>query len=117
MTSVPSTAQPAQPDPDYLRGLVLDSAALAAPNARVGVASSAPGANPVPMPLPLQAGSLRRDEPVTAGVDRGPGPGSEVMNLPTPDDPGVGAWRTARDAVQAVASAPGAPPTLRVLAG
>ena len=72
--------------------------------------------NPVPQPIPVTAGSLRPDEPVTAGVDRGPGPGSEVMALPTPEAPAVGQWRTARDAVASVASQPGAPPALRALA-
>jgi hypothetical protein len=79
-----------------------------------GDIGSAP--NPVPQPVPVTAGSLRPDEPVTAGVDRGPGPGSEVMALPTPEAPAVGQWRTARDAVASVASQPGAPPALRALA-
>jgi hypothetical protein len=33
----------------------------------------------MPEPTPLMAPSERPDEPVTAGIDVGPGPGSEVM--------------------------------------
>jgi hypothetical protein len=36
--------------------------------------------------IPLGAPSRRPDEPVTAGVDAGPGPGREVLGLKTPTD-------------------------------
>lgn len=32
-----------------------------------------------PTPIPIHAPSNRPSEPITAGVDRGPGPGSEVL--------------------------------------
>lgn len=37
---------------------------------------------PAPRPVDLFAPTERPDEPVTAGVDMGDGPGSEVMQLP-----------------------------------
>ena len=40
------------------------------------------GANVVPLTAPTQ----RPDEPVTAGVDAGPGPGREILGLKTPTD-------------------------------
>jgi hypothetical protein len=33
---------------------------------------------------PLTAETKFRDEPITAGVDFGPGPNSDILNLPTP---------------------------------
>jgi hypothetical protein len=81
-----------------------------------GAGGGQPQPNPIPQPVPLSAGSLRPNEPVTAGVDRGAGPGSEIMNLPNAPAPEVGQWRTANDAVRAVASQAGAPPALRALA-
>jgi hypothetical protein len=41
--------------------------------------------NPVPAtpaPVPLSAPTMRRNEPVTAGVDVGPGVGSEAIKIP-----------------------------------
>ena len=38
--------------------------------------------NVMPALVPLDAETQRPDEPITAGVDMGPGPGSEVLNLP-----------------------------------
>jgi hypothetical protein len=44
------------------------------------------GTEPVPMALPnvtgIAAPTQRPDEPITAGVDFGPGPNSTVVNLP-----------------------------------
>lgn len=44
------------------------------------------GSEPVPMALPdvtpIAAPTDRPDEPITAGVDFGPGPGSEIIKLP-----------------------------------
>jgi hypothetical protein len=37
---------------------------------------------PMEMPVPLMAPSARPDEPITAGVDFGPGPGSEAVMTP-----------------------------------
>lgn len=39
-----------------------------------------------PEPMPLAAGSLMPDQPVTAGADAGPGPDSGALGLPTPGD-------------------------------
>lgn len=41
------------------------------------------GAPSLPSVTPLMAPTERPDEPVTAGMDFGPGPGSEALNLPT----------------------------------
>ena len=40
--------------------------------------------NQQPSVIPLSAETLRPDEPVTAGVDVGPGPGRDALGLPTP---------------------------------
>jgi len=45
-----------------------------------------PQMNPSANVVPLTAATQRPDEPVTAGVDAGPGPGSEVLGLKTPVD-------------------------------
>jgi hypothetical protein len=40
--------------------------------------------NPIPkmeMPTPLSAPTTRPSEPITAGIDRGAGPGSEAMGV------------------------------------
>lgn len=37
---------------------------------------------PMEMPVPLAAPSARPDEPITAGIDLGPGPGSEAVMTP-----------------------------------
>lgn len=42
--------------------------------------------NPMANVIPLSAPTQRPDEPVTAGVDAGPGPGREVLGLKTPVD-------------------------------
>lgn len=39
----------------------------------------------------LTAPTQRPDEPITAGVDIGPGPGSEILNLPNGGPQGTGA--------------------------
>lgn len=90
--------------------------AATGPNPLGGEADTGMAPNPVPMPVPLTAGSARPNEPVTAGVDRGPGPGSEVMALNAAPSPDVSQWRSGADAVRAVASAPGASPAVRALA-
>jgi hypothetical protein len=42
---------------------------------------------PVDMPTELMAPTNRPNEPITAGLDIGEGPGSEIMNLPTTREP------------------------------
>jgi hypothetical protein len=43
-------------------------------------------ANPVTQVTPLFAPTQRPEEPVTTGIDLGPGLGSEVLNMRQPDD-------------------------------
>ncbi len=38
---------------------------------------------PMEMPTPLMAGTMRPNEPITNGIDSGPGAGSDALNLPT----------------------------------
>jgi hypothetical protein len=39
------------------------------------------------MPTELMAPTQRPNEPITAGINIGEGPGSEIMNLPTTSEP------------------------------
>jgi len=48
--------------------------------------AGAPMAKANPSVIPLSAPTNRPMEPVTAGVDAGPGPGSEILGLKTPVD-------------------------------
>ena len=48
--------------------------------------------------VPLDAPTQRPEEPVTAGVDAGAGPGSEVLNLPQ----GVGLGQSVDSGIQAI---------------
>lgn len=45
-----------------------------------------PMRNPMANVIPLTAPSQRPSEPVTAGVDAGPGPGREILGLKSPTD-------------------------------
>ncbi len=66
----------------------------AAPTSQTGMAREL-----VQEPLiPLDAPTQRPDEPVTAGVDAGPGPGSEILNLPQ----GVGMGQDVDSGIQAI---------------
>jgi hypothetical protein len=47
--------------------------------APMAAAQPAPPAPEMTMPTPLMAPTERPDEPITAGINRGDGPGSEVM--------------------------------------
>lgn len=49
-------------------------------------AANAAPRNPMADIIPLNAPTRRPDEPVTAGVDAGPGPGREILGLKTPVD-------------------------------
>jgi hypothetical protein len=42
--------------------------------------------NPMGSVIPLGAPTQRPNEPVTAGVDAGPGPGSDVLGMKSPID-------------------------------
>lgn len=57
-----------------------------APMAKSNNAAAMPQRNPMADVVPLTAPSRRPDEPVTAGVDSGPGPGREILGLKNPTD-------------------------------
>lgn len=57
----------------------------AAPMAKTP-APQMPRMNPMAGVVPLTAPTQRPDEPVTAGVDVGPGPGREILGLKSPID-------------------------------
>lgn len=48
--------------------------------------------------IPLDAPTQRPDEPITAGVDSGAGPGSEILNLPQ----GIGMGQDVDSGLQAI---------------
>lgn len=48
--------------------------------------------------IPLDAPTQRPDEPITAGVDAGAGPGSEILNLPQ----GIGMGQDVDSGIQAI---------------
>jgi hypothetical protein len=50
------------------------------------MAKSAPRRNPMENIVPLTAPTRRPNEPVTAGVDSGPGPGSSILGMKKPAD-------------------------------
>lgn len=64
-------------------------------------APSAPASQPLPQPgsLPYIAPTQRPNEPVTAGIDYGPGPGSEIMGSPA-----IGAAQHLTEAARATGS-------------
>jgi len=66
------------PNPAYGEQQAFMGQEQAAPMAKAG--------NPLGSVIPLHAPSMRPDEPVTAGVDVGPGPGSEILGLKSPID-------------------------------
>lgn len=87
-----------------------------APAPTPGPSPSPPGAEPPPMPG--GAGSLLRpterpNEPVTAGMPIGPGPGTEALS-PLTQNPGGGS--TVAGLLSGLASAPGATDEIQQLA-
>jgi hypothetical protein len=48
--------------------------------------SAGPQKNPMADIVPLTAPTRRPNEPVTAGVDSGPGPGSSILGMKSPTD-------------------------------
>jgi hypothetical protein len=75
--------------PQYISGLPYGQgqATMAQQQSAPMAGSPTPAAAPMPMPslpsvTPLTAPTERPDEPLTAGMDFGPGPGSEALNLP-----------------------------------
>lgn len=57
-----------------------------APMAKTPTPQMPAGRNPLANVIPLSAPTQRPSEPVTAGVDAGPGPGREVLGLKSPVD-------------------------------
>jgi hypothetical protein len=63
----------------YGQGQATYDQQTAAPMAAASPMPSAPAAAPMEMPTPLMAPTSRPNEPITAGINMGAGPGSEVM--------------------------------------
>lgn len=77
------------------------------PSAAGPAAPPTAAAGPAPMaPIPLDADSTRPNEPVTAGVPVGAGPGPEVLGLP--DENGVEDLAMYLPLLEMIASRPGA---------
>jgi hypothetical protein len=70
----------------YGEGQATMTQQMSAPMAGPNQSASAPATNPLaaamPAVTPLTAPTERPDEPITAGMDFGAGPGSEALNLP-----------------------------------
>jgi hypothetical protein len=75
-------------------------------------AASANAASQAPV-TPLFAPSQRPEEPITHGVDIGPGMGSEVLNMP---NQAQAQYATAYEMIQRLASNPDSSPTMQYLA-
>ena len=74
--------QPAQTQgPKYMPGLGYGKGGENMANQQ----AAALAGNPVPSmpaPVPLSAPTMRPNEPITSGINMGPGPGTEAMQLP-----------------------------------
>lgn len=68
-----------------------------------------------PTPVPLNAPTQNPEEPITTGVDVGPGPGSEILNLPKEPtyNPDIDMIRTYLPAMEFWAMQPGTPQTTK----
>lgn len=80
------TRQPAQaiPSQNYGDGADMSAIQTSAPMAATGSMNGVDaGAAAAPMPpiIPLDAPTTRPDEPITAGIDLGPGPGSAALGI------------------------------------
>lgn len=74
--------------------------------------SPTPGTpGPQPGTLPWIAPTARPNEPVTAGIDRGPGPGSEALV-----GPGAAPAQTLSNLLSTMAASPNAPDSVKALA-
>jgi hypothetical protein len=81
----PTQAARYVPGLPYGQGQQTYSNQVAAP-----MAGNSMAGNPMPameMPTELMAPTQRPNEPITAGIDIGEGPGSEIMNLPNTQQP------------------------------
>jgi hypothetical protein len=72
------TTQPAR----YISGLGYGEGQATMAQQTAAPMAGSPATPMMPSVTPLTAASERPDEPVTAGMDFGAGPGSEVLNLP-----------------------------------
>jgi hypothetical protein len=80
----------------------------------MGQVEAAAGNAPTQQPItPLFAQSQRPEEPITHGVDIGPGMGSQVLNMP---NQAQAQYATAYDMIQRIASNPDSSPTMQYLA-
>jgi len=66
-----------------------------------------------PPPVGLYEPTMRPNEPVTHGIDLGPGGGSNVLNMP---NQAQSQYETAVDVIGRLAASPDASPTLQYLA-
>jgi hypothetical protein len=81
----PTQAARYVPGLPYGQGQQTYSNQVAAP-----MAGNSMAGNPMPaieMPTELMSPTQRPNEPITAGIDIGDGPGSEIMNLPNTKEP------------------------------
>lgn len=72
------------PNAEYGEQQQFQSIQAAAPMAKAGQAPAP--RNPLADIVPLNAPTRRPTEPITAGVDAGPGPGREILGLKSPID-------------------------------
>jgi len=68
--------------PKYMPGLGYGKGGENMANQQAAPLAGAPVTPPAPTVVPLSAPTQRPNEPITAGVDRGPGPGSEAIQVP-----------------------------------
>lgn len=87
-------------------------APMSAANPTISATPTMPKMNQKPL-TPLFAPTERPQEPVTTGVPNSPGAGPEALHLPNPVQ---GAYNTAYDFFNNIASQPGASPALQYLA-
>ena len=73
--------KPATQSPKYMPGLGYGKGGENMANEQSAALAGDPTPN-IPAPVPLSAPTQRPNEPITAGVDFGPGPGSEALRLP-----------------------------------
>lgn len=98
------------PNPDYGEQATFRADQQAAPMASTPGADAGSGIPVTPADLSqvvgLNAPSSRPGEPVTAGADAGPGPGSEILGIGGGNDPGVQYLRDNLPALEQMADMP-----------
>ena len=73
--------KPATQAPMYMPGLGYGKGGENMANQQAAPLAGTPTQPPAPA-IPLSAPTMRPNEPITAGVDFGPGPGSEALQVP-----------------------------------